>query len=123
MNAPDRSLMAQAALRRESPVASRHDLLMALRDRLNDACVLSDWEALAAIDREIAQLLPRWRTEGRWTAAEQLGLERLRQSHRAALEHCQRSSDELAVRLNDLGTHKDGWLAYAVDGTWEEARP
>jgi hypothetical protein len=114
MNAPDRSLMV---------AASRHDLLMALRDRLNDACVLSDWEALAAIDREIARLLPRWRDEGRWTAAEQLGLERLRQSHRAALELCQRSSDELAVRLSDLGMHKDGWLAYAVDGSWEEVRP
>lgn len=114
MNAPDRSLMV---------AASRHDLLMALRDRLNDACVLSDWEALAAIDREIARLLPRWRDEGRWTAPEQLGLERLRQSHRAALELCQRSSDELAVRLSDLGMHKDGWLAYAVDGSWEELRP
>ena len=31
-----------------------------------------------------------------------------------------RLSDAMAVRLNDMNNHKDGWLAYAANGTSED---
>jgi len=99
---------------------NRHDALVAFAARLNDACLASDWAALAEIDAELAASLPRWVAAGRWTAAEQLAFARLRLGHRAALDLCARCSDELAVRLRGMNEHKDGWLAYAADSTWED---
>lgn len=99
---------------------NRHRALVSLAERLNDACLASDWTALAALDAELAVSLPVWATAGRWTAPEQVAFARLRLGHRAALELCARHAGELAVRLNGMNTHKDGWLAYAADGNWED---
>jgi len=99
---------------------TRHDALVRFAARLNDACLASDWSALAEIDAQLAASLPQWVAAGHWTPAEQLALARLRLGHRAALELCARRSDELAVRLRGMNAHKDGWLAYAADSTWED---
>ena len=99
---------------------NRHDALVTFAARLNDACLASDWIALAEIDGQLAASLSQWLAAGRWTPAEQVAFARLRVGHRAAMELCARRSDELAVRLNGMNAHKDGWLAYAADGTWED---
>lgn len=99
---------------------NRHRAMTLLKDRLDDACLAADWEAVAAADRDIAAALPVWQAAGHWSSLEQVAFARLRQSHRAAFEFCTRTSDAMAVRLNDMNNHKDGWLAYAASGTSED---
>jgi len=91
-----------------------------LKDILDDAALASDWTAVGAADRTLLAALSRWPAAGALTSVEQVALARLRQSHQAALDQCMRCADALALRLQDMNTRKDGWLAYAATGTWED---
>jgi hypothetical protein len=90
--------------------------------RLHAASAAQDWLALDAADRELADLLPVLAARGDWTTAERAALHALDLAHRQARLRCAQACDALQQRLNDVQAHKDGWLAYALSSSSEEAR-
>jgi len=73
----------------------------------------ADWRGLTQVDRDLANLLPRWSAQ-QWTHVELAALEQLRRAHEAAREACSRESARVEGLLAHLRTHKDGWMAYAM---------
>jgi hypothetical protein len=90
--------------------------LLALRERLDAAVAADDWVALEALDREIAACLPAAAASGVAPAV----CEALRRAHRQARAHCRQAAARLGERLAELGTHREGWLAYALSGSGAE---
>jgi hypothetical protein len=97
--------------------------LLSLAYQLGQAAVERDWGAVARVDADIAALLPRLATLGAWAANEARALATLRETHRVALEYCEREAADLDARLANMCAHKDGWFAYAMeDDSYLEGR-
>ena len=96
---------------------------MQLARRLDAATLAGDWAAVAVLDRHVAALL---RTTGSrpLSAQEDAALSRLQHAHRQARERCAFATERMAAQLNDMRSHKDGWLAYAVSSDeWSGSPP
>jgi hypothetical protein len=81
---------------------------------LLDAGARADWELLG---RAVGELAPRLQAlaGGRpWTDAERAALGRLRGAHAAAEQAVAAASAQLQLRMDDMRTNKDGWMAYAL---------
>ena len=92
----------------------RQQQLLQLAQKMSAATAASDWTALAAINTLMASSLPLMAAQGPWTPAERAALAALRQLHRQA-EHCAGlASTELAAKLNEMQSRKEGWMAYAM---------
>ena len=89
--------------------------LLQLGRRLAAATAASDWDALAEVNTSMASSLPAMAAQGKWTPAEKAALAALRQLHREAVQKTESASTELGKHLQDITTHKEGWLAYALD--------
>ena len=97
----------------------RRGILMRLAQEMRQATQKADWTAMAQIDREIATQLSGQRDVRSWSEAERGALAELRAAHRAALDACEHATAALDERLAELCTHKDGWIAYALND-WQE---
>ncbi|HEY4367427.1 MAG TPA: hypothetical protein VGN07_09375 [Steroidobacteraceae bacterium] len=78
-----------------------------------------DWRALAGIDRDIALVLQRLSQQEQWTPTELVALRKLRTAHEAARERCVQESTRVEAKLTQMRTHKDGWMAYAMNNEFE----
>jgi hypothetical protein len=94
---------------------ARQQQLLRLAQQVAAATAAADWKALAALNTLMASALPAMAAEGAWTAPERAALAALRQQHDAAVVAVRKSSDELGKHLQQMNTHKEGWLAYALD--------
>jgi hypothetical protein len=88
--------------------------MAALALRIDAASRANDWSALAAADREVAELLPAIAKQGLRDAAEKAALQKLREAQRVSREHCGTEAARLGERLDELRARKEGWLAYSA---------
>jgi len=79
-----------------------------------------NWPALAALDREVAAMLPLLSKQQQWRTEERLGFDELRRAHGLALRHCQRESARVDEGLTQLRARRQGWMAYALGNASEE---
>ncbi|MFT4173478.1 MAG: hypothetical protein QM639_13015 [Rhodocyclaceae bacterium] len=97
--------------------------LLNLAYQLGQAAVERDWSTVARVDADIAAMLPRLAALGAWAHNEARALATLRETHRVALEYCEREAAEVDARMAALCTHRDGWAAYAMeDDSYLEGR-
>jgi hypothetical protein len=94
---------------------ARQQQLLRLAQQVAAATAAADWKALAALNTLMASALPAMAAQGRWTSAERAALAALRQQHVAAVQAVGTASTELGRQLQQMNTHKEGWLAYALD--------
>lgn len=93
----------------------RERRLAQLAERLHAARGAKHWRALASIDTELAQSLPAMKEQGAWSTREQLALSAVRRAHGLAYEDCLREGARLGRQLEEMQTHKEGWMAYAMN--------
>ncbi len=79
--------------------------------RLEAAAADADWQALAAVDRELADALAAPGAGAGGSGDEHAFL---RESHRQALACCRREAGRLDEHLSGLRANKEGWIAYAI---------
>ncbi|QBE65646.1 hypothetical protein [Pseudoduganella lutea] len=94
---------------------AREQELLRLAQQVAAAAAAADWKALAVLNTQMASTLPALAGQGKWTPAERAALAALRQQHKAATEAVSTASSKLGKHLQQINTHKEGWLAYALD--------
>jgi len=102
--------MADTRIGREG----RQAQLLRMGQALRTAAAGADWPLLGEHVNALAPRLHALAARGPWSAAERQALLGLRAAHAAAFEAAAAASDELAARLEQLRSNKDGWIAYAM---------
>jgi len=97
----------------------RQAQLLRMGDALRAAAAAADWALLGTHVNALAPQLRTLAARGPWNAAERQALQRLRAAHDAAFEATAVASGELAARLEQLRTNKEGWAAYAMHSDTE----
>jgi len=97
----------------------RQAQLLRMGAALRSAAAGADWALLGEQARALAPQLRALAVRGPWSAAERQALAQLRAAHDAAFEAVGTASDELAARLQQLRSNKDGWIAYAMHSDTE----
>jgi hypothetical protein len=82
----------------------------------------NNWQAMAESDREVAALLSTLASREGWADEVAPALQKLGKAHRHAREHCARELENMGRQLEELRQHKEGWIAYALNGNGEEGR-
>lgn len=100
----------------------RKSQLSQLALQLSHLSADGDWHALAALDRELAVLLPKLSKQRQWTREERAKLDELKRAHDVAFERCVRESARIETQLSQMRAHRDGWMAYAMGNELEEDR-
>ncbi|MGK5077162.1 hypothetical protein [Janthinobacterium sp. HLX7-2] len=84
-----------------------------LARELQAAAAKQDWNALALLDRKLAQELAG-------VAAvlehERAALLTLRKVHAQALQLCSDEKQRLGLQLGEIHSKQEGWVAYAIEG-------
>ncbi|AKJ30363.1 hypothetical protein [Caldimonas brevitalea] len=88
--------------------------LLALAERLSAAASACDWAALAQVDRELAEALGRLAPPTEQSRSVRDAMAVLQHAHSRAQAACAGEAAALEARLADLGSRKEGWLAYAM---------
>lgn len=99
----------------------RQAQLAQLGDALQAAAAGADWTRLNEQARALAPALQALAARGPWSAAERGALQRLRTQHDAAAQAAASATRALGVRLDELRTNKDGWIAYAMHSETESS--
>ena len=99
--------------------AERAAQLLRMAEALRAAAASADWALLGEQVRALAPQLRALAARGPWNAAERQACVRLRAAHDAAYEAAAAASSELAAKLQQLNSNKDGWLAYAMHSDTE----
>jgi len=94
---------------------ARQQQLARLAQQVASASAAADWTSLAALNTLMASALPAMAAQGAWTPAERAALAALRSRHQAAVLAVGTASSELGKHLQQINSHKEGWLAYALD--------
>jgi len=93
-----------------------------IEQRLRNAAVAGDWQALALADRELAALLAKLAAIGTRTPSDVEALAQLREAHDDARARCLREFARLSESLAEIRARKGGWMAYALNGAGDEDR-
>jgi hypothetical protein len=93
----------------------RQQQLLRMAQHVATASAASDWKTLASLNTLMASSLPAMAAQGKWTPAERAALAALRQQHHDAVLRVGAASTELGKHLQQMNTHKEGWIAYALD--------
>jgi hypothetical protein len=99
----------------------RQAQLLRMGEALRGAAVAADWALLGEHVDALAPQLRALAARGPWNAGERQAVARLRAAHDIAFEAAAAASGELAARLEQLRSNKDGWIAYAMDSETESA--
>ncbi|MET0518973.1 MAG: hypothetical protein ABW005_09075 [Burkholderiaceae bacterium] len=86
---------------------------------LNNASRKRDWQALRALDRELAGKLRQW-ADAPLNAAERGSLQRLRESLGQALQSCAAEQQLLGQTLEHMREGRERWQAYAASTAWND---
>jgi len=103
----------------ESVPVARAAQLNRMAEALRAAAASADWALLGEQVRALAPQLRALAARGPWNAAERQAGLRLRAAHDAAFDAAAAASSELATKLQQLNSNKDGWLAYAMHSDTE----
>jgi DNA-binding GntR family transcriptional regulator len=96
---------------------NRHDndTYARFAQRIKRAADADDWAALAAADRDLADVLSELDGRPDLVASARPALLALRAVHGAALQRCVEAGVRAGEHLAELSASRDGWLAYAHD--------
>ncbi|WBS00822.1 hypothetical protein OU994_21280 [Pseudoduganella sp. SL102] len=94
---------------------ARLQQLQRLAQDVAAAAAAAEWKALAALNIQLSAALPAMAAQGPWSPAERAALAALREQHRQAVQKVGAASADLGKQLQQMNTHKEGWLAYALD--------
>jgi hypothetical protein len=94
--------------------------LLQCAQALRVASAAQDWAALKQADTEVAALLPTLAVSSEWSTAERAALRALKLAHREASTACATAGEALSRQMADLGTGRDGRIAYALHDTTSE---
>jgi hypothetical protein len=94
-------------------------VLVELARRLEAAATAGDWKAVRRAQADVAAALAGASARGGASGAERQAFERLRAAHDAALARCTDAAGELRARMDDMSRHREGWIAYALQGQGE----
>jgi hypothetical protein len=97
----------------------RQAQLLRMGQALRAAAAAADWALLSEHVHALAPQLRMLAARGPWNKAEREALQHLRAAHDAAFEATSWASGELAARLEQLRTNKEGWAAYAMHSDTE----
>lgn len=86
--------------------------------RLGNATRCQDWEAMHALDTELAGLLATVSADQGWSPELNRAMVALRGAHLQAMLQCAMASEEMAARLSSTLSNKEGWMAYAANSDW-----
>jgi hypothetical protein len=103
------------------PRTGRQAQLLRMGEALRGAAAAADWALLGEHVDVLAPQLRALAARGPWNAGERQAVARLRAAHDMAFEAAAAASGELAARLEQLRSNKDGWIAYAMDSETESA--
>ena len=98
----------------------RQRTLLQMAQKMSAAIASEDWKTLAAINTLMGTVLPQMAAQGQWSGAEWAALSALRQMHNEAVKRCDKATDELGRRLQEMQANKEGWLAYALESEQAE---
>jgi hypothetical protein len=98
----------------------RPGILLELARQVGAAGAAQDWDALAQLNGVMATTLAAMLAQGPLPPAERAALGTLRQAHLQAVHVAGLASAELAQKMNELQTNKEGWMAYAMSNTDQE---
>lgn len=98
----------------------RHHTLLQLAQKMSAATASEDWKTLAAINTLMTSTLPAMAAQGKWTPAERAALTVLRQLHQQAAARCDQAAAGMDQHLSAMRTHKEGWLAYALNSEYAD---
>lgn len=101
------------------PRTGRQTQLLHMGDALRAAAAAADWALLGQHVDALAPQLQALAARGPWSAAERQAVTRLRAAHDLAFAAAAAASGELAARLEQLRSNKDGWIAYAMHSETE----
>jgi head-tail adaptor len=93
--------------------------LAAMALRLRHAASAGDWTQVAALDRDIAGLIPQLAQVSGWSAADVEALELLKKVHAEVRERCVHEAARAGAYLARYQEQKGGWIAYALNGASE----
>ena len=99
----------------------RHGQLLRMGEAFRAAAAAADWSALGEHAHALAPRLQALAARGPWSAAERQALQRLRGAHDEAAAAAATASGELALKLEQLRSNKDGWIASAMHSDTESA--
>jgi hypothetical protein len=94
-------------------------MLLRLTADWSSAGAAADWERLGTAARLLGPQLAALAAQGPWSAAERSALALLRAAHAEAMAACEQALHALGARLDEMGTNKAGWLAYALHADTE----
>lgn len=94
--------------------------MLHLARRLREDAQARDWDALARTSQELTAVLTPLSADQLRAPAERQALRELQQAHQQAHALCNTAALELQHALEELRTHKDGWMAYAAHGEMSE---
>jgi hypothetical protein len=100
---------------------TRQAQLTQLGDAFQAAAAGADWTRLSDQASALGPALQALAARGPWSAAERGALARLRSQHDAAAQAAASATRALGVRLDELRTNKDGWIAYAMHSETESS--
>lgn len=89
-----------------------------LARRLDAATLSGDWVTVGVLDRHVAALLRALDARSLTSADEHVALNQLLKAHQQARTRCAEAAEQMAGRLNEMRSNKDGWLAYAANSEW-----
>lgn len=93
----------------------RQAAIRALGAQLDTAAAARDWSALDVHARALGQRLSALAASRPWSAAERAALAQLQAAHGAAAAACDGAAEALSLRLEDMRTNKEGWIAYTLE--------
>jgi len=85
-----------------------------LGEAMQAAAARDDWNGLGEHTRALSPLLRALAAHAPWNAAERVLLERVHAQHDAATLRAAAAARSLELRLEEMRTNKDGWIAYAL---------
>jgi len=85
-----------------------------LGEAMQAAAARDDWNGMGEHTRALSPLLRALAAHGPWNAAERVLLERVHAQHDAATLRAAAAARSLELRLEEMRTNKDGWIAYAL---------
>lgn len=94
--------------------------LLQCAQALRVAAAAQDWVAMKVTDTEVATLLRTLAAHTEWSTAERAALRALKVAHREASTACAAAGEALSRQMADLGTGRDGRIAYALHDTTSE---
>lgn len=92
----------------------RRGPLLSLARRLEEASLTKNWRALERANTDTSRIVSDLHARGPWSVAERVAFDKMREAHERARARCTEALTGVSLQMAEIGTHREGWLAYAA---------